>query len=95
MYSICKGGGLQHIEAKKKIQVTLVKDCPDFFTDNWFQHVILGTRLICNLSFYSWLLELSSFVSPEYSCMTLGFYTSERGKLCYDADAEPRWNSLL
>lgn len=34
MYSICKGGGFQHIEAKKKNQVTLVKDCPDFFTDN-------------------------------------------------------------
>lgn len=33
MYSIWKGSGLQHIEAKK-IQVTFVKGCPDFFTDN-------------------------------------------------------------
>jgi len=39
-------------------------------------------------------LDLNSFVSPGYSRTMLGFYTSEWGKLCYDADAEPKWNSL-
>lgn len=82
------------LKLRNKIQVRLVKDCPDFFTDNWFQHVILGTWIICNLNFYSWLLDLSSFVSPGYRCMMLGFYTSEWGKLSYDAGAKPNWNYL-
>lgn len=71
-----------------------MEDYADFFTDNWFQHVILGTRLIYSLNFHSLILDLSNYVSPGYSHAMLGFYTSEQEKLCYDASEEPKWKSL-
>lgn len=55
------------LKLRHKIQVTLVKDCPDFFPGSWFLHIILGSQIICNLNFYSWLLDSSRFVLHGYS----------------------------
>lgn len=67
-----------------------MEDYADFFTDDCFQHVILGTQLIYSLNFHSWILDLSNYVSPGYSHVMLGFYTSEQEKLCCDASEEPK-----